>query len=240
MWRKDLWVPDALSFDPERFLDQRVQKCLTPNPFIFLPFNGRPRICLGHQVPQPSPQVPQSVQHSLQLAQLSQHSLHHPQAEEQLPHVPDQQLEQQPEQQFLQSPQVAQQFLQIAQSVQHFVQAVQLEQQPLQPSQLEQHSLQNVHGQSAQHSSQHEGGGEDPHPLLPKTLMVPLWQPVPTTGRPSRATHPVSEQHSPQDPQSEQQFPHAPQSLQGHEPVDLHELDPKRRHERSFTTARRK
>ncbi|KAI0703355.1 cytochrome P450 [Cerioporus squamosus] len=47
--RKDLWGPDALSFDPDRFLDERVQKYLTPNPFIFLPFNAGPRICLGQQ-----------------------------------------------------------------------------------------------------------------------------------------------------------------------------------------------
>ncbi|KAM5540778.1 hypothetical protein V8D89_005422 [Ganoderma adspersum] len=47
--RKDLWGPDALMFDPERFLDERVQKYLIPNPFIFLPFNGGPRICLGQQ-----------------------------------------------------------------------------------------------------------------------------------------------------------------------------------------------
>ena len=74
--RKDLWGPDgklhrlhagrlhpmlrhitipiviaALKFDPDRFLDERVQKYLTPNPFIFLPFNAGPRICLGQQVP---------------------------------------------------------------------------------------------------------------------------------------------------------------------------------------------
>ena len=40
----------ALKFDPDRFLDERVQKYLTPNPFIFLPFNAGPRICLGQQV----------------------------------------------------------------------------------------------------------------------------------------------------------------------------------------------
>ncbi|CAK5262403.1 unnamed protein product [Mycena citricolor] len=48
--RKDLWGPDALKFDPARFLDERVHKYLTPNPFIFLPFNAGPRICLGQQV----------------------------------------------------------------------------------------------------------------------------------------------------------------------------------------------
>ncbi|KAF7331544.1 hypothetical protein MKEN_00033500 [Mycena kentingensis (nom. inval.)] len=47
--RTDLWGPDALEFDPDRFLDERVRKYLTPNPFIFLPFNGGPRICLGQQ-----------------------------------------------------------------------------------------------------------------------------------------------------------------------------------------------
>ena len=68
--RKDLWGPDgrlvahivrssfltsivphlALEFDPDRFLDERVHKYQTPKPFIFLPFNAGPRICLGQQV----------------------------------------------------------------------------------------------------------------------------------------------------------------------------------------------
>ncbi|KAI0786162.1 cytochrome P450 monooxygenase pc-2 [Abortiporus biennis] len=47
--RKDYWGPDADEFDPSRFLDSRLQKYLTPNPFIFLPFNAGPRICLGQQ-----------------------------------------------------------------------------------------------------------------------------------------------------------------------------------------------
>ncbi|KIK53194.1 hypothetical protein GYMLUDRAFT_49516 [Collybiopsis luxurians FD-317 M1] len=47
--REDLWGPDALQFDPDRFLDERLHKYLTPNPFIFLPFNAGPRICLGQQ-----------------------------------------------------------------------------------------------------------------------------------------------------------------------------------------------
>ncbi|KAJ7230074.1 cytochrome P450 [Mycena pura] len=47
--RTDLWGPDALKFDPDRFLNERVRKYLTPNPFIFLPFNAGPRICLGQQ-----------------------------------------------------------------------------------------------------------------------------------------------------------------------------------------------
>jgi len=47
--RKDLWGPDAEEFDPDRFLDERLHKYLTPNPFIFLPFNAGPRICIGQQ-----------------------------------------------------------------------------------------------------------------------------------------------------------------------------------------------
>lgn len=46
--RTDLWGPDAEIFDPGRFLDERL-KYLTSNPFIFLPFNAGPRICLGQQ-----------------------------------------------------------------------------------------------------------------------------------------------------------------------------------------------
>ncbi|KAL4249120.1 cytochrome P450 family protein [Abortiporus biennis] len=46
---KRLWGPDAEEFDPDRFLDERLHKYLVPNPFIFLPFNGGPRICLGQQ-----------------------------------------------------------------------------------------------------------------------------------------------------------------------------------------------
>ena len=47
--RTDYWGPDAEEFDPDRFLDARVHTYLTPNPFIFLPFNAGPRICLGQQ-----------------------------------------------------------------------------------------------------------------------------------------------------------------------------------------------
>ncbi|KAH7885026.1 cytochrome P450 [Phlebopus sp. FC_14] len=47
--RKDLWGPDAEEFDPDRFLDERLHKYLIPQPFIFLPFNAGPRICLGQQ-----------------------------------------------------------------------------------------------------------------------------------------------------------------------------------------------
>jgi hypothetical protein len=41
--------PPALKFDPDRFLDGRLHKYLTPNPFIFCPFNAGPRICLRQQ-----------------------------------------------------------------------------------------------------------------------------------------------------------------------------------------------
>lgn len=46
--RKDLWGDDAHRFDPDRFIDDRVKR-LTKNPWMFLPFNGGPRICLGQQ-----------------------------------------------------------------------------------------------------------------------------------------------------------------------------------------------
>ncbi|TFL02950.1 cytochrome P450 [Pterulicium gracile] len=46
--REDLWGPDAGKWDPDRFIDERVER-LTANPFIFLPFNAGPRICLGQQ-----------------------------------------------------------------------------------------------------------------------------------------------------------------------------------------------
>ncbi|KAF8342228.1 cytochrome P450 monooxygenase pc-3 [Cantharellus anzutake] len=45
---KSLWGDDALEFDPERWLDDRLRR-VTENPFIFLPFNAGPRICLGQQ-----------------------------------------------------------------------------------------------------------------------------------------------------------------------------------------------
>ncbi|KAG1800357.1 cytochrome P450 [Suillus plorans] len=45
--RTDLWGPDALEFDPDRWLDERMQKYQLANPFIFVPFNAGPRICLG-------------------------------------------------------------------------------------------------------------------------------------------------------------------------------------------------
>ena len=39
----------AAKFDPDRFIDERLNKYLTHNPYIFLPFNAGPRICLGQQ-----------------------------------------------------------------------------------------------------------------------------------------------------------------------------------------------
>ena len=39
----------AHEFDPDRFLDERFKQYLAPNPFIFIPFNAGPRICLGQQ-----------------------------------------------------------------------------------------------------------------------------------------------------------------------------------------------
>ncbi|KAG8987804.1 hypothetical protein FRB90_003136 [Tulasnella sp. 427] len=47
--RTDLWGPDALIFDPDRWLDERNKKYYLANPFIYLPFHGGPRICLGQQ-----------------------------------------------------------------------------------------------------------------------------------------------------------------------------------------------
>ncbi|KAF8331890.1 cytochrome P450 [Cantharellus anzutake] len=46
--RKDLWGDDADDFDPERWIDERVQKW-TENPFVFIPFNAGPRVCLGQE-----------------------------------------------------------------------------------------------------------------------------------------------------------------------------------------------
>ncbi|KAG2055982.1 cytochrome P450 monooxygenase pc-3 [Suillus hirtellus] len=47
--RTDLWGPDALEFDPDRWLDERMRKYQLINPFILLPFNAGPRICLGQK-----------------------------------------------------------------------------------------------------------------------------------------------------------------------------------------------
>ncbi|KAF8338716.1 cytochrome P450 [Cantharellus anzutake] len=45
--RKDLWGPDADEFDPERWIDKERVKKMTDDPFMFIPFNAGPRICLG-------------------------------------------------------------------------------------------------------------------------------------------------------------------------------------------------
>ncbi|KAG9014722.1 hypothetical protein FRB94_010569 [Tulasnella sp. JGI-2019a] len=47
--REDLWGPTALEYDPRRWLDERNKKYYLANPFIFLPFHGGPRMCLGQQ-----------------------------------------------------------------------------------------------------------------------------------------------------------------------------------------------
>ncbi|KAF8307679.1 cytochrome P450 [Clavulina sp. PMI_390] len=44
----DLWGPDALEFDPMRWIDERRTR-VTANPFIYLPFGAGPRICIGQQ-----------------------------------------------------------------------------------------------------------------------------------------------------------------------------------------------
>ncbi|TCD69853.1 hypothetical protein EIP91_005930 [Steccherinum ochraceum] len=46
--RIDYWGEDAQVFDPDRWLDDRI-KYFLDNPFIFLPFNGGPRMCIGQQ-----------------------------------------------------------------------------------------------------------------------------------------------------------------------------------------------
>jgi Cytochrome P450 len=38
------WGPDAHLFDPDRFLDERLKKTVTVQPYMFLPFNAGPRI----------------------------------------------------------------------------------------------------------------------------------------------------------------------------------------------------
>jgi len=47
--REDLWGPDAHIFDPDRFLDERLDKYLNANPTIYMPFSAGPRSCLGQQ-----------------------------------------------------------------------------------------------------------------------------------------------------------------------------------------------
>ncbi|KAG8922474.1 hypothetical protein FRC00_007416 [Tulasnella sp. 408] len=45
--RKDLWGDDAEEFNPERWIDPERARKIASDPFMFLPFNGGPRICLG-------------------------------------------------------------------------------------------------------------------------------------------------------------------------------------------------
>ncbi|CAA7270733.1 unnamed protein product [Cyclocybe aegerita] len=47
--RTDLWGPDALKFDPDRFLDEKYQKYLAHNAHIYAPFGTGQRLCLGQQ-----------------------------------------------------------------------------------------------------------------------------------------------------------------------------------------------
>ncbi|KAH7096732.1 cytochrome P450 [Auriculariales sp. MPI-PUGE-AT-0066] len=47
--RKDLFGEDADDFDPERWLDPERVARYTKNPFMWIPFNAGPRICLGQQ-----------------------------------------------------------------------------------------------------------------------------------------------------------------------------------------------
>ncbi|KAF8577266.1 CYP63 cytochrome P450 monooxygenase-like protein [Ramaria rubella] len=46
---KPYWGEDAHLFDPDRFLDDRLKKHITNNPYVFVPFSAGPRICLGQQ-----------------------------------------------------------------------------------------------------------------------------------------------------------------------------------------------
>ncbi|KIO25816.1 hypothetical protein M407DRAFT_24871 [Tulasnella calospora MUT 4182] len=47
--RKDLWGDDAEEYNPERWMDPERARKTASDPFMFLPFNGGPRICLGQQ-----------------------------------------------------------------------------------------------------------------------------------------------------------------------------------------------
>lgn len=49
LFQKETGITTAEVFDPDRFLDECLGKYLTPNPYIFTPFNAGPRICLGQQ-----------------------------------------------------------------------------------------------------------------------------------------------------------------------------------------------
>jgi cytochrome P450 len=45
--RPELWGPDAESFRPERWLDPALVDKVTATPFMYSPFYGGPRVCLG-------------------------------------------------------------------------------------------------------------------------------------------------------------------------------------------------
>jgi len=47
--REDLWGPNADEFNPDRFMNDRAKQYLSPDSFIFIPFNPGPRVCLGQQ-----------------------------------------------------------------------------------------------------------------------------------------------------------------------------------------------
>ncbi|KAM0746556.1 cytochrome P450 [Meredithblackwellia eburnea MCA 4105] len=46
--REDLWGKDSMKFDPNRWLDDRIEHYKT-NPFIYTPFSAGARLCLGQQ-----------------------------------------------------------------------------------------------------------------------------------------------------------------------------------------------
>ncbi|KAG9046265.1 hypothetical protein FS837_004762 [Tulasnella sp. UAMH 9824] len=61
--RKDLWGDDAEEYNPERWIDPERARKIASDPFMFLPFNGGPRICLGQvsYLPSPSPPLDTNV-----------------------------------------------------------------------------------------------------------------------------------------------------------------------------------
>jgi len=47
--RQDLWGPDAEAFRPERWFDPALLDKVTRTPFMYSPFYGGPRACLGQE-----------------------------------------------------------------------------------------------------------------------------------------------------------------------------------------------
>jgi len=45
--RKDLWGESCEDFDPERWFDQELTSKLATTPFMYFPFHGGPRSCIG-------------------------------------------------------------------------------------------------------------------------------------------------------------------------------------------------